>query len=481
MTTTQIALSDEATAIISKSDEHLLNSLSDLCIDIFGGGGSFGNNISGFPSVQTSGAATLFINNRWYLISNMRQLLSQLYVEHGIVQTLVDQPVEDSFRSGYTLKSGQLSDDDREKLTIADWRLGLTEALKGALKWGRLYGGGAVIVITDQDPYLPLDLDAINPDTPLEFRAVDMWELFFGVQNTISTMELDGEIGANLGDHYDYYGIRLHKSRVYRVNGKEAPSFIRPRLRGWGMSELERIVRSLNQFMKNQDVIFSLLDEAKVDVYRIKGFNSSLLNTGGTQATSKRIQLANMLKSFNSALVMDKEDEYDQKQITFAGLADVLLQIRQGIAADLKMPMTKIFGISAAGFNSGEDDIENYNSMLESEIRQKARFMHVDLLQIACRKCFGIEIDDLMLEYNPLRILNAKEEEEVKDSQFNRVMSAYQSALIDDEEAKNSMNSDSLLPIEVDPKKPAGTPLEGEFTVGGAAKGGAGKKTPSEE
>ena len=31
---------------------------------------------------------------------------------------------------------------------------------------------------------------------------------------------------------------------------------------------------------------------------------------------------------------------------------------------NLKMPITKLFGISAAGFSSGEDDIENYNSMI---------------------------------------------------------------------------------------------------------------------
>lgn len=461
---------------LARVDEQMLNSLSSLCQDI-------GNNnpFAQLPGVQLSETETLFKNNRWYLISNLRQLLTQLYAEHGIVQTLVDQPVDDAFRAGYELKSKLLKDDDMEKLKIYDERNGVTRGLMTGVKWGRLYGGGAVLIITDQDPRTPLNLNAITEKTPLEFRAIDMWELYYDSQNTSGTLNVGGQLGANVGDFYSYYGMQVHKTRVYRIVGKEAPSFLRPRLRGWGMSELERLVRSLNQYMKNQDVIFSLLDEAKVDVYRIKGFSSSLLNAGGSAAAAQRIQLANMLKSFNSALVMDVQDEYDQKQITFAGLADVLLQIRQGLAADLKMPMTKLFGISAAGFNSGEDDIENYNSMLEGEIRQKVRFMHVDLLQIACRKVFGTMIDDLMLDYNPLRILNAKEEEEVKDSQFNRVMSGYQSGLIDDEETKNCINKDSLFPIDIDPTKAAAMPLEGDFTVGGASKGAAGKKTPSED
>ena len=119
--------------------------------------------------------------------------------------------------------------------------------------------------------------------------------------------------------------------------------------------------------------------------------------------------------------------------------------------------------------------------MLNGQIRSKNKFKHLDLLQIGCRKKFGTTISDLMIEYNPLRILNAKEEEEVKDSQFNRTISSYQSGLIDSKEAKESMNKDSLLPVEVDPNVAASVPLEGDFTSKGGASGKAGKKTPEQE
>ena len=465
-----------ATNELALADEELINSLSSLCADL-GNGSPF----TWLPGAQISEVDTLFKNNRWYLISNLRQLISQLYVEHGIIQTLVDQPVDDAYRAGFEIKTSQLSTDEVEKLQIYVKRNKVIESLKYARKWARLYGGGGVLIITDQDPLTPLDIKAIGPTTPLEFRHVDMWELFYTYQNTKGTLEVGGELGSNVGEYYNYYGRRVHQTRVYRVVGKECPAFVRPRLRGWGMSELERLVRSLNQYLKNQDVIFSLLDEAKVDVYRIKGFTSSLLNNAGTAQTSQRIQMANRIKDFSNALVMDKEDEYDQKQITFAGLAEVLIQIRQGIAADLKMPVTKLFGISAAGFNSGEDDIENYNAMIEGEIRAKDEFMVVDLLQICCQKLFGTTVDDLMISFNPLRILNAKEEEEVKDSQFNRVMGAYQSGLMPAEKAAESMNKDSLLGAELDPKAEAMPPLEGDFTIGGAAKGSPGKQTPQQD
>lgn len=441
----------------------LANSYGQFASNLYGAGSLFP--MAGMGT-QISQADTMWLNNRWYLISNFRQLLSEMYVEHGIVQTLVDQPVEDAFRSGFEVKSSQIDGDDHERLWNYMERHGVIEAIKQSAKWARLFGGGGVFIITDQDPTKPLNVKAIKEDSPLEFRAVDMWELYN------SQVNIDGDIGE--GDFltkdsdrwFDYYGHRVHESRVKIIKGKQPPSFIRPRLRGWGMSELERIVRTFNQYMKNQNVVFELLDEAKIDVYKIKGMNTALLNASGTNALTNRVQMGNMIKNYLNALTMDVEDDYQQKQMNFTGLGEMLVQIRQGIAADLKMPITKLFGISAAGFSSGEDDIENYNSMIESEVRAKIKFHVIEIVGICCQKLFGIVPDDLTINFNPLRILKSTEEEEVKNHQFNRVMSAYQSGLIQSEEAKEAINKDSLLPIEIDPSIAADSPIEGDYLTG---------------
>lgn len=435
--------------------EQIVNSLSGLCetLNAFDPSAGYG--------AQASQADTMYYNLRWYLVSNLRQLLTEMYVEHGIIQTLVEQPVDDGFRAGFEIKTAQLDENDKEKLMIYLERNQVIASVMQGIKWGRLYGGGAIVIITNQNPEMPFNAALINEKTPLEFRSVDMWELYFNVQGTVSGLSVGDSLGEPQGDFYNYYGKRIHKSRVIRFIGKEAPSFIKPRLRGWGMSELERIIRSLNQYLKNQDVIFELLDEAKVDVYKIKGFTQSMVSKDATNKIASRIQAANKIKNFNSALTMDAEDDYLQKQIAFTGLSEILLQIRQGIACDVKMPMTKLFGISAAGFNSGEDDIENYNSMIEGEIRSKNKFQLVDVIMIACQKVFGFMPDDLSIIWNPLRILNAKEEEEVKDSQFTRITSAFSLGLATAQEAKESINKDSLLGVEVDETTDAMPPLMG--------------------
>ena len=402
--------------------------------------GTWGLNSNPFAP-QNSRLDTMFVNTRWALVTNFRSILSEAYAEFGIVQTLVDQPVSDAFRTGYIVKTDQLDDSQKRKLYYYIERNRINEIIMEAFNWSRLFGGSGIIINTDQKPDTPLDYSKITEDSPLEFLAADMWELYTDIPmwNPWENM--------SQASTYNYYGMRLNRSRVLPIMGKKPPSFIRNRLRGWGMSELERVVRSINSYLKNQDLIFELLDEAKVDVYQLNGFNTAMLTSQGTRVAEKRVQTANTLKSYLNALVLDTSDKYEQKQLSFNGLSDILNQIRQGVAADLKMPLTKLFGVSAAGFNSGEDDIENYNSMIESEVRSKAKPVVVSVLEVICQKLFGFIPDDMNIEFKSLRILSAEQEENMKNSKFNRLIEAVANGLATPEQFMVGCNNEDLLPI----------------------------------
>lgn len=421
----------------SKSNQQVKNSLDGLASSLFptpwpGAGAPVGH------------GDTLYYNLRWYTISNQRNLLAEMYTEWGLIQTLVDQPVDDAFRAGWQTKTAVLSAEEIEQLENFIEKNHVVYAIKQALKWARLYGGGGVLIITDEDPTTPFDPRKLKPDSPLEFRGVDLWELYPETVTRAGNMKIDPGT-----EFYYYYGNKVHRSRVLQTIGKEAPSPIRPRLLGWGMSEVEKVVRSINQYLKNQDLVFELLDEAKIDVFKIQGLNEALSTDVSTADVSNRIQQANMIKSFLNAITMDTDDDYVQKQLSFAGLPDILKEIRIGVACDLKIPVTKLFGTSVGGMGSGEDEIENYNSMLEGEIRAKSKYIVLQVLEICCQKLFGEAPEDLMINFNPLRILSAEQEENVKEKQFRRTMEAYEKGLIPAVEAKQAINKASLLPIEI--------------------------------
>lgn len=420
------------------------------------GAPSYANGGFGFPfnqgspwTEQLSNVNTIFKNLRWYLVSNFRQVLSEIYVEIGLVQTIVDVPTDDAFRGGVEIKSKQLDEDQIDELQTSLERDDDYEAASIATKWNRLFGGAGVLIITDQDPTTPLDVDAIDKDTPLQFRGVDMWELYFDIQNTEGPgPQLIGE--GEEDEFYSYYGTRIHKSRVLPLTGLTAPSFIRPRLRGWGYSVVEKLVRSINQYLKATDLGFEVLDEFKLDVYKIKNLTNSLLSPAGEEQIRRRVQLANWQKNYQNAIVMDSEDDFDHKQLSFAGLAEAMQGIRMQVASDMRMPLTKLFGISAAGFNSGEDDIEVYNAMVESEVRSKIKWHLLRMIEIKCQKLFGFVPDDLRISFKPLRMLSAEQEENVKTQRFTRLLQAKQAGEVTRYEFREGCNKDNLLSITLD-------------------------------
>lgn len=429
---------------------------------------SFVNSISGFNGgwegaaifgrgVQASQIDTLAKNNRNYFISNFRYLLSESYVEHGLIQTMIDLPVDDAFRTEIEFKTNELNKEEQAKIKEFIEEKDFIEKFKYAVKWARLFGGGALILMTGEDDLsVPLDSTKLK-GMPVDFIAVDLWELYYGDYD-VNDQQLDYYRDVELRkllyrpEIYNYYGLRIHKSRVFRLEGKEAPSFVRPRLRGWGFSVLETLVRGFNQYLKGVDSTFEMLDEVKVDVYSINNFATALMSKAGEANVRKRIMLANQLKSYLNALVLDKNDSYESKghSSSFSGLAEVMKEIRYQIASDLRMPLSKLFGIGSSGFSSGEDDIKNYNTMVETEIRSKVKNNLRHLYKLFSMFVLGKEIHSVDVVFGSLDYETPKDLTIRKNSEYQRAILAYNKGFINVSQMKEIINKNNILPITID-------------------------------
>lgn len=372
-------------------------------------------------------------------ISLNRILLNYAYMTFGIIQTFIDQPVEDGLRGGVEIECEELDEDDINLLQDVLVELKDYEAIKMTMKWAKLFGGAGLIINTDQDPTTELDIDLISENSPLSFIDADRWEL-----------TLNYILEEKVPCPYNYYGQPIHRSRVLKVNGKDAPSFIRRRLQGWGMSELERVIRDVNAYAKNQDVIYALLDEAKQDIWMLDQLNTKLATPQGQNAVQQRLELANRMKNYSNAIIMDKMDTYDQKQISFGGLGEMQNQNRIGVSGAVRMPMTKLFGLSATGFNAGEDDIENYNSLIESEVRAKLREPIHTVIKLRCKQLFGFIPEHFEIKFKPLRILSAEAEENVKDKKFNRHSALYEQGMYTGKEYDEALRKDGIIVLETE-------------------------------
>lgn len=420
--------------------------------------GNFGGNYM-TSGQQVEDSTTIFDNLRWYLVSNFRQMLSQAFAEIGLIQTICCVPVDDGLRGGFTLKSQQLNEAQIKDLQIVMKREGDIHNIGWTAKWNRLYGGaGTLILVDDQDPEKPLNLRAINKKTEIECRASDMWELFWDRIN-IEGDGYDPAIQQQRFTYYNYYGENVHKSRVLRMKGLEAPSFIRPRLRGWGLSEVERLVRSINQYLKSTSLTFEVLDEFKVDVFKLHNLINTLLTPDGEQKIRQRVALANWGKNYQRGIVMDQQDEWDHKQLSFAGLAEAQAGIREQVAADMRIPITKLFGTSASkGIGqTDQNDMENYNSMVQSDVRDKTEYDLLRVAEIRCQQRYGFIPDDLEIEWPSLRELTETDAQTVKTGVFTCALQASEANKINDKEFRDILNKANVFPIHLDSNNASGT------------------------
>lgn len=413
-------------------------------------------------------------NNSYILVSLQYVMLAYAYTLHGVLRTLVDQPVYDAFRGGITIKTDEVDPSEIEDLHRELKKLKLTKRTIEALRWDRLFGGAGIIINTNQDYKVPFNIDKVNENTKIEFISADRWELMWqGIPDSDKAT-------------FNYHGKTVHPTRVAKIIGELPPNIVRQRLQGWGMSVIECVIREISAYFKNNNVIFELLDEAKIDIWKIKGFNAQVLSQLAQNKTSKRIQMATLMKNYLNAITLDKEDDYEQKVIQFTGLADMLEQIRIGIAAAVRMPMAKIFGLASKGFASGEDDIENYNAIVEGQ-RERAEEALEMTIPVVMMKLWGFVPDDWSIEWKPLRVLSAEQEENVLDAKFQRSSTLFSQGILNPQEYCEHLKQQGILLMETevskggDPEPPMAAGQEQELeladkAIAGKAKPSAGKK-----
>lgn len=398
----------------------------------------------------TSALETVLSNIDTTLVSNNRVLLAYMYIKKGIIQTIIDIPIEDAFRGGLIYKTNQVDAEDLKKVYNYIQERNVLKAIIQTKKWVRLFGGGGIVIseFNELDGTEPFDIDNVKQGDLINFYPADLWELNMLNRNQFAE-EKPYIPNMDNPTPYLFYGKRLHKTRVLKMQGKEAPAQIRQNLRGWGMSEIEKIIQPLADFEKLAELTADYIDEGKIDVFKIDEFNAGMLNKDGIAAATAKMAYANMFKSKYNGLVMDKNDDFVQKQISFAGVPEFKLQNRIELASALKMPMSKIFGLAASGFSSGEDDIENYNAMIESQIRtQDTNSLH-QISQIVFKVVLGYVPDDLEIDFHPLRVLGAEQEEKVKNDQLSRIISIYDRGLITSSQVIEQLNSANLLPVSI--------------------------------
>lgn len=385
-----------------------------------------------------------------YPLTRMSQnynLFTSLYRSSWIVRKIVDVFPSDMVKNWIKFNSS-LDPEKISKINSVIRKTKTKEKIKEGLRWARLYGGAAGLILIDGDEDLsePLDYDAIMLDDYKGLLIFDRWNGIYPdieLEDDISDEEYGypkyysislSEANSNLMLSYNKQDlVKVHHSRIVRFNGRDLPLWERQAEMFWGESEIEIVFEELKKRDNTSANIASLIFLANIRVLKMNDLGQ-LLGASTQKAQEnlyKVLQAQNQVMSNMGIYVMDKDDDFGSEQYSFGGLNDIYESFMLDIAGACEMPVTKLFGREPAGFNStGESDLTQYYDTLEEKQETYLQPIIDKLLPIIFMSTLGAIPEDLDWEFNPCMNVNSKDLADLAQSMASPIFEAFNAGLI---------------------------------------------------
>ena len=393
--------------------------------------------------------ATAYHNNN---LTGDIYTLNALYRTNWVVKRLIDVVPEDMMKNWYKI-TGPLDLKDVNRLKRLERRVQLRPKILEGLRWGRLYGGAAgVIIIDGQHEYLdePLTPDMVMPDSFQGLIILDRWS---GIQadSELVSDTADPEFGLpmyyTISSAAVKYGFKAHHSRVVRFPGRPLPFYEAVQEQYWGASELEHVFEEIKKRDNTSYNIASLVFLANLRVYKMEGFDRM-----GIAPEAVQKDLYSTLHALNSMMnnqglqIIGDHDSLEEHQYSFSGISDIYELFMLDVAGAAEIPVTKLFGRSPAGMNAtGESDLQNYYDSIQEKQESYLRPVIDKLLPIICMSELGRVPDDLDFNFVSCRRPSEEEKKNLTKQIGDVVNGAFQSGLISQKTALRELKDSSEI------------------------------------
>lgn len=320
-----------------------------------------------------------------------------------------EEPQDDlsPFLSGVANKAP--SDPHLDELTAEMKRLDLQRVMHDAVSMTGYYGGCLLYLDTGavgSELAAPLNLD---PRFSREagwrgflkaVRVIDPINVFPGAYNSIDPLAAD----YYMPRHWWVLSQQVHASRLIRVVANEAPLIFRPAYNFLGIPQAQILWDYVMHFQENRDAENRLLN--KFSTFVFKTAMSDIISGAASDLTQldARMRILAMNRSNDGVLAIDKDAEDVVKVETpLSGVADIVRQSLEILAAMNRTPAVKLLGISPSGFNAtGESDIRNYYDHIRSQQEKVMRSPLKTILDVAQISLWGERDESITFDFCPL-------------------------------------------------------------------------------
>ena len=339
--------------------------------------------------------------------------LINAYNTSWIAKKIVDIPAADALKAG---RNWQADGSDISAIEREEERLGLDAKLLEAVISARLLGWSAIYIATgDEDVSQPINLNLIGRGGLQFLTVLSKRDIIPG---DIDTDPMSHNYG--MPAYYQVTGskdiVNIHPSRIAIFVGEKKPAGTSVGLATsqLGISSLQSCFGAIKNADSTTSNIASLVFESNVDVFGVPDLMASFADPDYHRRLIDRFSLAATAKGINRALIRDKDEEYERKQISFGGLDSVLEKMLDQVCGAADIPATRLLGRSPGGLSSaGDSDMNNYYD--------KVRAIQVNIIgstldkidQVMIRSALGNYPDDLFYTWPPLEVANEKERAEI--------------------------------------------------------------------
>ncbi len=344
------------------------------------------------------------------------------YRTSWLTRKIVDVPAKDMTREW---RDWQAEGSDIEKIEAEEKRLQLRAKCQRALVLARLYGGGALVLGTnDTNPEQELRPDRVKTGGLTYIHVMSRHQLQPGIERLDPADPWYGHPDLFTITNGTGQTVRLHPSRVIAFVGQKAPEGSVLGVEDWFWGD--PIMQSIGEAVRNADLaqagFAALIDEAKLDILKIPRLMEMASSDEYEQRFLARLRAVKIGKSTLRAIAIDAEEEWEQRQTTWAGMPEMLFAMLQVASGAADIPVTRLLGQSPKGLQStGDGEERDYHSMVKA--------WQDDLLAPALdrvdepliRSALGSRPEDVYYEFAPLYHLSEKDAAEVENKRASTV------------------------------------------------------------
>lgn len=297
---------------------------------------------------------------------------TDIYEGDGMAARVVDLPIFDALREGWLVEGdGEAVENDAElesffaDLPIERWEVGLEQGIERWLRYGAIYGGSALALLTDE-------ADTASPMAVVEplraIRVLSRWE----IEPASFDLSLD-PINGRDDALWRVTGTSrvFHRTRLIMLGRSTLPrSASGGRGDGWDVSAYCRLWASLSANGTLDALAPSLLHQFVTPVQKIRGLAGLIAEHG--DAVMERLGMQQAMRSAFRVTAIDADGEdYDLRAMPLTGLPELMDRFPERVSAVSGIPLTLLMGRSPGGLNAtGESDFQGYYDMVSGRIQE---------------------------------------------------------------------------------------------------------------